>query len=111
MKSSERTLSIHLTLEEGNLLLEALAEQPFKTVFELIGKLNQKANECFTGGEDHNQRQKFFFTENEMALTIKALGEIPYNRVHSLLANLNKQIQVQLNDQDTSKAATAHADL
>jgi hypothetical protein len=107
----DRILSIHLTLEEGNLLLEALAELPFKTVFELIGKLNHQANESFADGGDDNQRQKFLFTEIEMALTIKALGEIPYNRVHFLLANLNKQIHVQLNGRDAGKAATEYADL
>ena len=34
---SARMLVIHLSLQEGNLLLEALAELPFKSVFELIG--------------------------------------------------------------------------
>jgi len=108
---SERILSIHLTLEEGNLLLEALAEFPFKTVFELIGQLNQQANESFADGDAENQRQKFLFTEKEMALTIKALGEMSYNRVHFLLANINKQIHVQLNAQDTSKMAAEYANL
>jgi len=109
--TSERILTIQLTLEEGNLLLEALAELPFKTVFELIGQLNQQANESFANNGTENQRQKFLFTEKDMALTIKALGEISYNRVHVLLANLNKQIHDQLNAQDTSKVAAEYVNL
>ena len=37
-------MEIHLTLtlEEIELLFKALGEQPFKTVFELIGKINEQ---------------------------------------------------------------------
>lgn len=38
-------ITLELNLEEVNLILGALSEQPFKTVFELIGKVNIQANE------------------------------------------------------------------
>ncbi|MCU0438915.1 MAG: hypothetical protein MUC49_13530 [Raineya sp.] len=34
-----------LTLEEANLIFKALGKLPFEQVYELIGKLNQQANE------------------------------------------------------------------
>ncbi len=106
---SARVLTLRLNVQEGGLLLEALAELPFKTVFELIGKLNQQANELFTAGCAQYERQQFVLTEAELALTIKALGNLPYHRVHGLLADLNQQIQVQLNNQPSSAAAKAYA--
>jgi hypothetical protein len=104
-----RVLTIQLNMQEGNLLLEALAECPFKLVFELIGKLNQQANELFAPGTAQQERQQFIFTEPELSFSIKALGNLPYHRVHELLADLNRQIQVQLNNQHSSAAAKAYA--
>ncbi len=34
-----------ITLEEANLIFKALGKQPFAEVFELIGKLNEQANQ------------------------------------------------------------------
>ncbi|MEM7655894.1 MAG: hypothetical protein AAF399_07185 [Bacteroidota bacterium] len=39
------TIELTLTLEEANLILEALGDMPFKEVFELIGKIQQQASE------------------------------------------------------------------
>ncbi len=97
----ERTFLIYLTLEEGNLLLEALAELPFKLVFELIGELNQQANTLFSGHEDFHEKQRFSFSGQEVNLAIKALGVLPYNRVHLLLSNLNQQISDQCISDET----------
>ncbi|MEK6686528.1 MAG: hypothetical protein AABY99_09100 [Pseudomonadota bacterium] len=108
---SVRILTIHLNLDEGNLLLEALAECPFKSVFELIGKLNQQANDLFVPGAEQKKRKKFTFTESELSLSIKALGDMPYHRVHKLLAALNRQIQTQLNSQHPNIASTEYADI
>lgn len=95
---SERILSVELNLQEGNLMLVALAECPFKTVFELIGKLNQQANTHFAETADHSQRQPFIFEEQEMLLILKALGKLPYEQVYQLLTHLNKQIGSQSGD-------------
>ena len=40
---SSALISLQLNLQQGNLILEALAERPFKLVFEIIGMLNQQA--------------------------------------------------------------------
>lgn len=97
---TERTLFIELNLEEGNLLLTALAECPFKTVFELIGKLNQQAHVQFGETGDHALRKPFELTEQELALSVSALGKLPYERVHRLLAHLNRSfVQAARNDE------------
>ena len=93
---TDRTVSIELNLEEGSLLLTALAECPFKTVFELIGKLNHQAHFHFTEISDHTLRKPFEFTEQELALSMKALGRLPYEHVHRLLNRLDRQRVLQL---------------
>lgn len=104
-------LTIHLTIEEGNLLLEALAECPFKSVFELIGKLNQQANISFGSNVAHGERRSFVFTESELSLTIKSLGNMPYHRVHQLLAELNRQLQTQVSNAQSTEIPSTHVDL
>lgn len=108
---SAHVVTIYLNLEEGNLLLGALAECPFKSVFELIGKLNQQANNLFLPGIVENERQKFTFTESELSLSIKALGNMPYQRVHKLLAALNQQIQMQMDSRHSGVTSSEHADI
>lgn len=107
----DHMLTIDLTLEEGNLILEALAECPFKSVFELIGQLNQQANNLFVATTDHAKTQAFMFSEHGLSLTIKALGGLPYNRVNGLLVNLNQQIKAQMSREPSEKASTAYADI
>lgn len=106
---SVRILTIRLTMQEGNLLLEALAELPFKSVFELIGKLNQQANDLFVPGIAPQERQQFVFTEPELSLSVKALGNMPYHRVHGLLSDLNQQILTQLSNPQSSAASQEYA--
>ena len=93
---SDSTVSIELNLEEGNLLLIALSECPFKTVFELIGKLNQQAHMHFAEISDRCERKPFTFSEYEIKLTIKALEKLPYEHVHQLLASLHNQMDHRL---------------
>lgn len=108
---TDRLLTIDLTLEEGNLILEALAECPFKSVFELIGQLNQQANHVFVATTDCEKKQAFMFSEHDLSLTIKALGGLSYNRVNGLLVNLNQQIKTQLSGQPSAKVPPAYADI
>ena len=84
-------LRVSLTTAEGGLVLEALAEMPFKTVFELIGELNRQANENATS----DAVLGFVLPPAELALVVKALGELPYARVHALVAKLHAQIAQQ----------------
>ena len=86
-------VEVELDVGQGRLIIEALAERPFKTVFELIGKLNRWANEAF-GGEAASA--VFAFSAPELALTLAALGELPFNRVHRLVSSLKTQLQQAL---------------
>jgi len=45
-------ITLELDIDEVNLILGALSEQPFKTVFELIGKVNSQANEQLSKKEE-----------------------------------------------------------
>ena len=91
MVANGKPVRIVLTTAEGALVLEALAELPFKTVFELIGELNRQANDGTAAGGSH----AFILDRASLMLIVKALGELPYSRVHALLANLNAQIAQQ----------------
>lgn len=42
--SVEEILNLNLTLDEVNIILQALSKEPFKDVFQLIGKINEQAN-------------------------------------------------------------------
>lgn len=108
---TERTLIISLNLEEGNLLLEALAECPFKSVFELIGKLNHQANHLFVADASPQEQRQFVFTETELLFSLKALGNMPYHRVHKLLEGLNLQVEMQRNKQRSTVASTDYVNI
>lgn len=86
------TLQIELTLAQGNLILEALAERPFKQVFELIGVLNQQASLLFSDAEPLDLLATFTLSAPQLRLIIEALGELPFNRVHTLLQVLHQQL-------------------
>lgn len=89
----EIDVAVELDVGQGRLIIEALAERPFKSVFELIGKLNRWANEAFAGGAGS---AVFAFSMPELALTLSALGELPFNRVHALVHRLTAQLQQEL---------------
>lgn len=40
-----KEIHLRLTVDEVNVIFEALGEQPFSKVFELIGKINDQAND------------------------------------------------------------------
>ncbi len=91
---SSALISLQLNLQQGNLILEALAERPFKLVFELIGMLNQQAamqlpSDTETGADNIIH---FELSAAQLRLVIEALGDLPYNRVHQLLAQLHQQL-------------------
>ncbi len=86
-----RIYAIHLDLAEGQLVFEALAERPFKQVYELIGRLNHRANEVAAQGDHVNTPQVYRLDAADLDLMVRALSELPFNRVHTLLASLNEQ--------------------
>ena len=83
-------VSLRLTQAEGNLVIAALAECPFKLVYELIGKLNGQAN---ASGADACQ---YRLQGAEVKLILNALGQLPYQQVHSLMEALQQQLRAQL---------------
>lgn len=42
-EEEEKTLTVTFTITEMNVILQALSKEPFKEVFQLIGKINQEA--------------------------------------------------------------------
>lgn len=44
-KQESPKIVFEITLEEANLIFKALGKQPFAEVYELIGKLNEQANQ------------------------------------------------------------------
>jgi hypothetical protein len=81
---------IGLDVAQGALLMEALAALPFRDVFELIGRLNAWAlDTCPAGpGARVSVPLPFPVSDAELALVLKALGEMPHRRVHQLIASL-----------------------
>jgi len=83
-------LIVVLDGDEGRLIVEALAECPFKTVFELIGRLNRQANSAPAGDAAGAARQ-FTLSRADFALIVGALVKLPFERVHLVLRNLERQ--------------------
>lgn len=95
---SATELVFRLTLEQSSLLLEALVEQPFKQVFEIIGALNAQAQQFYQSAAEKHRAQQFVLGAADFTVCIKALGELPYNRVSSLIEELHRQLHAQLLD-------------
>lgn len=95
---SATELVFRLTLEQSSLLLEALVEQPFKQVFEIIGALNAQAQQFYQSAAEKHRAQQFVLGAADFTLCIKALGELPYNRVSGLIEELHRQLHAQLLD-------------
>lgn len=86
MCDTKQGISLYLTLAQGDLILEGLAERPFRLVVDLIGKLHRQA-----AGADP-ERVAFVMTHAELRLVLETLGELPFNRVQRLLHTLHAQI-------------------
>jgi len=91
---SPQKYTIKLELDEAQLIFEALAEMPFKTVYVLIGKLNSRANEITKQGQG-SENPTYLLGDQDLKLIIQALGAMPFNRVHNILGKLNEQVRVQ----------------
>lgn len=91
--------SISWRQEDGSLMIEALAECPFKLVYELIGKLNRQANSLLSRAGEHAAPQDLELSAAELKLLINALGNLPFNRVHLLVHELHRQMQTQMQGQ------------
>ncbi|MBO1348083.1 MAG: hypothetical protein EBE86_012120 [Hormoscilla sp. GUM202] len=57
-------LEITLTLDETNLILEALGAMPFARVHQLIAKIQQQAQSKIEGAQERKDSEKTPITEN-----------------------------------------------
>ncbi len=104
--SAARELHFYLTLEQSSLILEGLVEQPFKLVFEIIGQLNHQAQQFYQAEVDRTAPALFVINTADFSTCIKALGELPYNRVCQLVNYLHQQLQTQQATGASHKAAS-----
>lgn len=81
-------VTVTLRDDEGRLVIEALAELPFKAVFELIGDLNRQA----VDGAGGPGGRPYHIGRDDLELMLRALAQLPYERVHRLLAALRTQL-------------------
>ena len=95
---AQKAFQVDLNVDDGKIIFEALAELPFKYVYDLIGKLNHQANQNTTNGWDGQAPLRHTLDLQEIGLIIKALGGLPFNQVHGLVDNLSAQIKEQLSN-------------
>lgn len=84
-------LHLYLDRQDTLLLVEALVEQPFKLVFETIGKLNQR----LAAFKSDAEQECIELLPAELSTCIKALGELPYKRVCTLVNRIHQQLLTQ----------------
>ncbi|ATQ76903.1 hypothetical protein CR152_22050 [Massilia violaceinigra] len=83
-------LTLALRADQGALVIEALAELPFKTVFDLIGRLNRQANAA--AAADADAAHAYSVSLPDLQLIVGALRLLPYHRVHLLMDALEEQV-------------------
>lgn len=101
VQPAEGGFRLALSAQDGNLAITALAERPFKEVYELIGKLNRQAN---AGAPAPDGRQTYALDGPELKLIVGALGNLPYQQVHALVHELQRQVQAQASKKDRKKS-------
>jgi DNA phosphorothioation-dependent restriction protein DptG len=81
--STARELHFYLTLEQSSLILD------------IIGQLNHQVQQFYQADADHTTPALFVINAADFSICIKALGELPYNRVCQLVNYLHQQLQTQ----------------
>ena len=89
-KQGERKMLVRLSVEDGRTIFQALSEQPFKYVYELIGKLNASTNGARPEKRNGTEYYEYRFTEPELELMRHSLGKLPYERVYTVIEMLNR---------------------
>jgi hypothetical protein len=89
-------LELFLSVDEAQLMMEALADMPFKAVYRLIGDLNNQANGYDPREFNGSFVQSYRISGDDMRLILAALGNLPFNRVHRLVSKLHGQIRARL---------------
>ncbi len=90
---------LKLSADEVELILEALAELPFKRVFACIAQLNEQATRVFPANGQRvgpvaqgAQMAEFQIDAEQMRLMLEVLPQLPYQRVHLLLQRMHLQL-------------------
>jgi hypothetical protein len=89
--ATTKAVCLDLTPDQTKLILEGLAELPFKQVFELIGDLTRQAQAGFASGE---AAARFTLDAAQMRLILATLGQMPFNRVSRLLHSMHQQMRI-----------------
>jgi len=84
--TARREIGLELTREQCGLIVEGLAERPFKQVFELIGQLHSGA--CAGGSACLS------LTPAQLRLILDTLGGMPFARVSRLLHSMHQQMRL-----------------
>lgn len=89
---ARRDIGLELTREQCGLIVEGLAERPFRQVFELIGQLH--SGTC-AGGTS----ACFALNPAQLRLILDTLGGMPFARVSRLLQSMHQQMRVEKHGQ------------
>lgn len=87
MSAPPTTFDIVFEAQDARQVMAALAELPFKRVYELIGLLNRQAVDTPEGGAITCSLDAQAF-----ALIVEALGYLPYRQVHGLIDAMKAQL-------------------
>lgn len=80
--TARREIGLELTREQCGLIVEGLAERPFRQVFELIGQLHACAGTRVT------------LDPAQLRLILDTLGGMPFARVSRLLQSMHQQMRM-----------------
>lgn len=83
---ARRDIGLELTREQCGLIVEGLAERPFRQVFELIGQLH-------TGAGAGQASARFTLSPAQLRLILDTLGGMPFARVSRLLQSMHQQMR------------------
>ncbi|MTV36315.1 hypothetical protein [Duganella radicis] len=85
--TARRDIALELSPEQCSLIVEGLAERPFRQVFELIGQLHAGAH---AGGAS----ARLTFSPAQLRLILDTLGGMPFSRVNRLLQSMQQQMRM-----------------
>lgn len=85
---ARREVGLDLDGDACRLIVEALAERPFRQVFELIGQLH-------AGAAPDGGSARFTLSAPQLRLVLDALGGMPFQRVQGLLHNMHRQMRTR----------------
>lgn len=94
--NSHVTFRLHLGADDVEMILEALAELPFKRVFACIAQLNEQAVRAFPAHTRHQgvaaSTAAIEVNAEQMRLMLEVLPQLSYQRVHRLLQGMHRQL-------------------